>query len=119
MTERELAKRVLAAFDRAAYTNAVHHVSRVRIAVGGRRHFDFELLDRTFADAARGTVADGARLLVKLLSVIRHCQRCGATVEGSAQDLGCRACGNAHTEAVNGEEVKLLDIELDIEVGEN
>lgn len=113
MTERELANHVLEAVDRAAYTNAVHHVSRVRIAVGGRRQFDFELLDHTFADAARGTVADGATLLVKLLPVVRHCQRCGATFEGSAQDLGCRLCGHPHTEPVNGEEVKVLDIEGD------
>lgn len=113
MTERELANHVLEAVDRIAFTNAVHRVSRVRIAVGGRRHFDFELLDHTFADAARGTVADGATLLVKLLPVTRHCQRCGETFEGSARDLGCRLCGHPHTEPVNGEEVKLLDIEAD------
>ncbi len=113
MTERELANHVLEAVDRAAYSNSVHRVSRVRIAVGGRRHFDFELLDHTFADAARGTVADGATLLVKLLPVMRHCQRCGSTFEGSAQDLGCRVCGHPHTEAINGEEVKVLDIEAD------
>src|SRR5437016_2495023 len=88
MTERELANHVLEAVDRVAYRNAAHHVSRVRIAVGGRRHFDFELLDRTFAAAARGTVADGATLLVKLLPVTRHCLGCGATFEGAAHDLG-------------------------------
>ena len=113
MTERELANQVLEAVDRAAYQNAVHHVSRVRIAVGVRRHFDFELLDHTFADAARGTVADGAKLLVKLLPVKRSCHGCGRTFEGSARDLGCPHCGHAYTEALTGEEVKLLDIEVD------
>ena len=113
MTERELANHVLEAVDQAAYQNAVHHVTRVRIAVGGRRHFDFELLDHTFADAARGTVADGATLLVKLLPVTRHCQGCGGTFDGSARDLGCPSCGHPHTEALSGEEVKVLDIEVD------
>jgi hydrogenase nickel incorporation protein HypA/HybF len=113
MTERELANHVLEAVDRVAYQNAVHHVSRVRIAVGGRRHFDFELLDHTFADAARGTVADGAKLLVKLLPVRRSCHQCGKEFDGSARDHGCPQCGHAYTEPVNGEEVKLLDIEVD------
>ena len=113
MTERELANHVLAAVDRAAYQNSVHHVSRVRIAVGARRHFDFELLDHTFADAARGTVADGATLLVKLLPVVRRCNRCHFDFEASARDLGCPHCGDPHTEALTGEEVKLLDIEVD------
>jgi hydrogenase nickel incorporation protein HypA/HybF len=113
MTERELANHVLAAVDRAAYNHAVHHVRRVRIAVGARRHFDFELLDHTFADAARGTVADGATLLVKLLPVVRHCHGCQRDFEGSANDLGCPHCGFPHTEPLTGEEVKLLDIEVD------
>lgn len=113
MTERELANHVVEAVDRAAYQNSVHHVTRVRIAVGARRHFDFELLDHTFADAARGTVADGAKLLVKLLPVVRRCFGCGRDFEGSAQNLGCPNCGHPHTEALNGEEVKLLDIEVD------
>lgn len=113
MTERELANHVLEAVDRAAYQHALHKVSRVRIAVGGRRHFDFELLDHTFADAARGTVADGAKLTVKLLPVQRRCLGCGATFDGSARDPGCAQCGHPHTEAVSGEEVRVLDIEAD------
>lgn len=113
MTERELANHVLEAIDRVAYRNAAHHVSRVRIAVGGRRHFDFELLDHTFADVARGTVADGATLMVKLLPVTRHCLGCGATFDGSARDLGCSRCGHPHTEAMSGEEVTVLDIEVE------
>jgi hydrogenase nickel incorporation protein HypA/HybF len=113
VTERELANHVLEAVDRAAYQNAVRHVSRVRIAVGGRRHFDFELLDHTFADAARGTVADGAMLMVKLLPITRQCLGCAATFEGSAREVGCSRCGHPHTEATSGEEVKVLDIEVD------
>ena len=113
MTERELANQVLAAVDHAAYHHSVHHVRRVRIAVGARRHFDFELLDHSFADAARGTVADGAKLLIKLLPVIRHCHGCNRDFEGSANDLGCRYCRHPHTEMLTGEEVKLLAIEVE------
>ena len=73
MDERELANTVVEIVDRAAYRNAVHHVACVHIAIGGLRGIDLRVLDDAFGAVARGTVAEGARLEVRVLPVTRRC----------------------------------------------
>jgi hydrogenase nickel incorporation protein HypA/HybF len=113
MDERELANHVLEVLDQAAHRHAVGHVMGVRLAIGGRRNFDLERLRCDFAEAARGTVAEGARLEVKILPVARHCQNCGSDFDGSGADSPCPSCGHPVTEARGGEELRVLDIQVD------
>jgi hydrogenase nickel incorporation protein HypA/HybF len=112
MDERELANQVLSAIDDAAYRNSASKVVTVHLAIGGRRVFDLERLQSQFATAARGTVAEGARLSVKILPVRHHCRYCGTDFEGTAAESACSACGNPHTEMIGGQELHLLDMEL-------
>jgi len=112
MDEREVASQVLAAVDTAAYRNSATRVARVHLAIGGRRALDLELLQSVFAVAARGTVADGARLSVKVLPVRHRCQNCGNNFEASGAECPCAECGHPHTEMIGGEELQLLEMEL-------
>ena len=115
MDERELANSVVEIVDRAAYRNGVHHVSCVHIAIGGRRGLDLETLDAAFQTVARGTVAEGARLLVRVLPVTRRCHNCGTNFEAAASDCECPHCGHPHTDPITGEEVRVLDMEVEEE----
>lgn len=113
MDERELANHVFEVLDQAAHRKAISHVMGVRLAIGGRRNFDLDRLRSNFADVTRGTVAEGARLEVKVLPVPRHCRNCGGDFDGSAADSPCPSCGHPVTEARGGEEVRVLDIQVD------
>ena len=77
------------------------------------RVFDLDRLRDVFADVAGGTVAEGARLFVKVLPVRHHCQNCGCDFEASRADCPCPECRHPHTEMMRGEELRLLDVELD------
>jgi hydrogenase nickel incorporation protein HypA/HybF len=112
MDEHELASQVLAAVDDAAYRNSATRISTVHLAIGGRRVLDIERLQAVFATAARGTVAEGAQLSVKVLPVRHHCQNCANDFESSGAERPCPACGHPHTEMIGGEELRLLDMEL-------
>ena len=112
MDEHELASQVLAAVDEAAYRNSATRISAVHLAVGGRRVFDLDRLQTVFAVAARGTVAEGAQLSVKVLPVRHHCQSCGVNFEASCTECACPECGHPRTEMIGGEELQLLDMEL-------
>lgn len=112
MDERELAGQVLAAVDAAAYRNSATKITAVHLAVGGRRVFDLDRLQEVFAVAARGTVAEGAVLSVKVLPVRHHCRNCGHDFEGSRADTPCPECGQPHTDMIGGEELRLLEMEL-------
>jgi hydrogenase nickel incorporation protein HypA/HybF len=112
MDEHELASQVLAAVDDAAYRNSATRIATVHLAIGGRRVLDLDRLQTVFAVAARGTVAEGAELSVKVLPVRHHCQNCGNNFEASRMECPCPECGHPHTEMIGGEELQLLDMEL-------
>ncbi|HZP18087.1 MAG TPA: hydrogenase maturation nickel metallochaperone HypA [Terriglobales bacterium] len=113
MNEREIANHVLSVVDQAAYQNAASRILGVHLAIGGRRVFDPDQLQSVFAEAARGTVAEGARLFVKVLPVRHHCQNCGNNFEASGTDSPCPECNCPHTQMIGGEELRLLDMEMD------
>ena len=113
MDEHELASQVLAILDEAAYRNSATRISTVHLAVGGRRVLDLDRLQAVFASAARGTVAEGAQLAVKVLPVRHHCQNCGVNFEATSAECPCPECGHPHTEMSGGEELRLVDMELD------
>jgi hydrogenase nickel incorporation protein HypA/HybF len=112
MDEHELASQVLAAVDDAAYRNSATRISAVHLAVGGRRVLDLDRLQIVFATAARGTVAEGARLCIKVLPVRHHCRNCGNDFEASQAERPCPECGHPYTEMIGGEELQLLHMEL-------
>ena len=112
MDEHEVASQVLAAVDNAAYRNSATRISSVHLAIGGRCVLDLNRLQSAFAVAARGTVAEGAQLSVKVLPVRHRCRNCGNNFEASPADCPCPACGHPHTEMIGGEELQLLDMEL-------
>jgi len=113
MDEREIASSVLAAVDQAAYQNAANRIVSLHLAIGGRRIFDPDRLQAVFAESARGTVAEGARLLVKVLPVQHHCQNCGLNFDAGLAESACPKCSHPHTEMIGGEELRLLEMELD------
>ena len=113
MDERELANTVVDIVDRAAYRNAVHHVTCVHIAIGGLRGFDLQALEAAFATVARDTVAEGARLEIRIFPVTRRCHNCGTNFEAAAHDCECPHCNHPHTDPVTGEEVRALDMEVE------
>jgi hydrogenase nickel incorporation protein HypA/HybF len=113
MDEHELANHVLELADRTAYAHAARRIVSIHLAIGGRRIIDLERLLSTFDLVARGTVAEGAQLQVKVLPVPHHCCNCGADFEGTARDMPCPACGHPHTEPIGGEEIRVLEIQVD------
>lgn len=113
MDEHEIANHVLEVVDQAAYQHSASRILGVHVEIGGRRIFDPDLLQTVFADAARGTVAEGAQLVVKVLPVRHHCQSCGHDFFASSAERPCPDCSCPHTEMIGGEELRLLDMQLD------
>lgn len=113
MDERELANHVLAIVDQTAYRISAHRILGIHLSVGGRRGFDLERLHSVFHDASRGTVAEGARLFVKVLPVRHHCQKCGTNFEAANSESPCPNCGHPHTECVGGEELRVTNMDVD------
>jgi len=113
MDEHEIANHVVEALDQTAYQRSISRILGVHIEIGGRRVFDPDRLQTVFAKAARGTVAEGAQLIVQILPVRHHCQNCGHDFKAPGVERPCPDCACPHTEMIGGEELRLLDIQVD------
>ena len=130
MVERELAARIVEMVDEAAYRHAVQRVVRVHVELGGRHVLDLDDLQHNFQQAAHATVAEGAELCLRVLPVHRHCSGCGSnfesardlrptganTGEAGAPETPCPKCGHPDTEALDGEEARLVGMEIETEI---
>ena len=109
-----MASHLLEIVDQVAYRNSARRVLCVQVEIGGRRVFDPVGIMRHFQQAARGTVADGARLEIRFLPVHRHCRNCGQDFdEPDPHKEACAHCGHPRSEAVGGEEARVVNIEVD------
>lgn len=113
MDEWELASQIIDLVDQAVFRQHLGRVKSVRLAIGGRRHIDIWRLGHTFSLAAKGTVAQQAKLAVELLPVRHHCCNCGFDFESVNLEMQCLRCSHPRTEASSGEELRLLEIETD------
>jgi hydrogenase nickel incorporation protein HypA/HybF len=72
------------------------------------------LLERAFAIARAGTVAQEAELEVRTGPVVVQCRECGGKSAVPPNRLLCSYCGEWRVRVVEGEELLLLSVELDL-----
>jgi hydrogenase nickel incorporation protein HypA/HybF len=80
-------------------------VVEVEVRAGALRQVVPDALAFAFELVARGTVADGARLVLDEVPAAGRCRRCGAETEQDAFPLACGACGSWELDVTRGEEL--------------
>lgn len=108
MHELGLCEAIVGAVEKRA---GEREVARVRVQVGRLHHVHPEAFEQSFAIAAMGGVAGGARAELVLLPVRSRCGACGATAEGDEIPLACATCGSVDIELTGGNELLLESIE--------
>lgn len=86
-------------------------VAKVRVQVGRLHHVHPEAFEQSFALAAAGTVAQGARAELVVLPVTGSCQACAAPFEADELPLACPACGAVSIDVSGGSELLLESIQ--------
>ena len=104
MHELGLCEDIVAAVEQRAAGRAV---ARVRVRVGGLHHVHPDAFEQSFAMAAAGGVADGARAELVLLPVRASCRVCGADAEADELIAVCPTCGSFDVELTGGDELVL------------
>lgn len=96
----------------AAYPGA--RVKEVRLKVGALASVVRESLEFCYSIATEGTDLEGSRLVVNVLPVVIHCERCGqdATLEG-VQSFRCPRCDEPSFEIKQGRELEIDSIEIE------
>jgi hydrogenase nickel incorporation protein HypA/HybF len=89
-------------------------VLEVRLRVGALASVVVESLEFCYGIASEGTPLEGSRLVVNVLPVVMHCERCREDVElEGVQSFRCSRCGEPCSEMRQGRELEIESIEID------
>jgi len=89
-------------------------VERISVEVGRLSGVEPELLARAFEIARLGTCAAQAELSIAVLDIMVRCSDCGTASPAQPNRLLCAACGGYRTQVVEGDELRLRAVELDV-----
>lgn len=96
-----------------ARTHNARTIVRVHLAVGVLSGVVPELLESAFDMFKKGTIAEGATLVVERRPFEVRCRSCGAVETRQDFVFACPACGAADLEILHGTELVLERIEAE------
>ena len=114
MHELSICQALLTEVSRIAASHGARAVERVNVEIGRLSGVEPELLSRAFEIARFGTCAEHAVLSLAVLEITVRCADCGAASSARPNRLLCGACGGYRTQVLEGNELRLRAIELDV-----
>jgi hydrogenase nickel incorporation protein HypA/HybF len=112
--ELSVCQALLQEVAKVAVSRGACAVERITVEVGRLSGVEPELLARAFEVARLGTCASQAVLIVEALGITVSCTECGATSRVEPNRLVCAACSGYRTRIVEGDELRLRAIELQV-----
>jgi hydrogenase nickel incorporation protein HypA/HybF len=113
MHELSLAAGIVDLVSDAARAHDASRVVRVRLAVGALAQVEPEALALGFEAASRGTVAEGASLVIERPPGTARCLGCGATPTVAQRGDPCPDCGGFELSITGGEDLRVIDLEVE------
>lgn len=95
----------------AAYPGA--QVREVRLRVGALSAVVEDSLQFCWGVTTEGTPMAGAKLVVKMVPVVVHCEACGVDEQIGVQSFRCPRCGALTADLRQGRELEIEAIEID------
>lgn len=116
MHEMALAENVLDVVVESALQAGATAVRTVYLTIGVARDVVVDLLDGLLGHLSRGTIAEGAEIVIVEAPVLCRCNECGAAYPVDYTDLnaswGCPTCGGIHYKAYSGMQFEIDRIEV-------
>ncbi|MGP8173966.1 MAG: hydrogenase maturation nickel metallochaperone HypA [Terracidiphilus sp.] len=89
-------------------------VVEVRLRVGVLASVVEDSLQFCYGIATEGTALEGSKLVVNVLPVVMHCEKCDEDVEiEGVQSFRCPKCGEPCSDLRQGRELEIEAIEID------
>lgn len=88
-------------------------VKVVRMRIGEMAGVVPESLRFCFEVASEGTPAQGAQLTIEEIPIKCRCCQCGSDFSVESYAFICPKCGNADVELLSGNELQVVELELD------
>jgi hydrogenase nickel incorporation protein HypA/HybF len=112
MHEMSIAEGVLAIVEEAARREGVHAVRAVRLEIGRLAAVETQALRFCFESVVRGSIAEGARLVIEEAPGVAWCFGCCASVPLAARLDPCPRCGGSRLQVSGGTQMRVKDLEV-------
>ena len=114
MHELSVCQDLIRQVEKVAAAHDAVAAERIVLQIGELSGVEPPLLERAFTVARAGTVAAAAEMEIRTGPVVVLCTECGGRSAVPANRLVCTYCGDWRVRVVEGEELLLLSIELDL-----
>ncbi len=113
MHELSLCESVMDILGEQARQAGAGRVRSVRLVIGELSGVVEDAMRFAFEVVSKGTIADGAELIIEMRPITARCRGCGGefTVEGYA--FTCALCGGPDIEIVSGRELMVDEVDLE------
>ena len=113
MHELSLCQGIVDLACQQAAADGARRVLRVRIAIGSLSHVEPSAIEFSYDVVSRGTLADGSVLEIERPAGRGHCLGCETVVTITARDQPCPHCGGHRWVLIGGDELRVLELEVE------
>jgi len=114
MHEYSIVDSLLQLAEREAQNRKAVKILKIELKIGELSGVEPQLLKTAFDLFREETLAAEAELVIKIQPVVVKCQECGFRGELGDRVYRCPECGGGRLEIVDGEEMFLTSLELEI-----
>jgi hydrogenase nickel incorporation protein HypA/HybF len=112
--ELSLVASLFEVLEEKAREHGAKRVTGVVLKVGVMSGVVPDLLESAFESYKKGTLAESARLAITIVPVKVRCPDCGGEAVREEADFSCAGCGSRRVEIVEGRDLVVEKIELEI-----
>lgn len=113
MHEMALGQGLVELLEEQAVQQGFTRVKKVTLSLGDLGHVDPDSLAFCFDVVTRGTLAEGAKLIIERPPGEAHCWDCGITVTVQSRADACPVCGKHRLSIIGGDEMSIRELEVD------
>ena len=93
--------------------NDAEKIREIGLRIGEMSGVETEALDLSFRMLAEGTMAAGARLVIRRIPLVGRCGKCGKTFHIEHYDFWCPECRDGVLTLLSGREMQVEYLEVD------
>ena len=108
-----MAQDILEAALTEAEKHNAKHIKAISVKIGDKHFTESDSLQFCLEAAAKGTIAEEARIEVELMGTTAKCLKCGLVFPVEAHLPICPRCGNRNPEILTVEEPIQIELELE------
>ena len=113
MHELGLTQHLVEIAESAARANGASQVRSVKVEIGALAGVVPESVEFCFDACSRGTLLEGSRLEIVFIPGRGRCYDCQAECALDTYTVACPACGGFSLERLQGEELRVIEMEVD------